>query len=195
VVALITLQALTGKAYANWAALGYVAGVPLAAWWLGDRWKVGLWIGLAINGLATIAFPVIEAYPEAVRLPNGKSVLERYLGRSEVSLWAAEAARKAGLSVIVTDNRDMVADLFHTLRGEPFTIHARAPIGFPASYYEQTFALPASQPGEVAYLTRSPLTCAAKAPEELAIDKPDHGHYEGQTIYLYRTTAACLPPQ
>ena len=195
VVALITLQALTGKAYANWAALGYVAGVPLAVWWLGDRWKAGLWISLAINGLASLAFPLITAYPDAVRLPNGNPVMKRYLGRSEVSLWAADAARNAGISVIVTDNRDMVADLFHTLRGQPFTIYARAPSGFPGSYYEQTFALPADRAGDVAYLTRNPLTCAVKAPEELAKVTPDHGHFDGRTIYLYRTVAACLPPQ
>jgi lipid A galacturonosyltransferase RgtD len=195
VVALITLQALTGKAYANWAALGYVAGVLLAAWWLGDRWKTGLWISLAINGFATVAFPLITVFPDAVRLPNGKSVLERNLGRRDISLWAAEAARKAGLGVIVTDNRDMIADLFHTLRQEPLRLYARAPLGFPGSYYEQRFALSSDLGGEVAYLTRSPLTCAARAPEEIATITPDRGHFEGRQIFLYRTVAACLPPQ
>ena len=195
VVALITLQALTGKAYANWAALGYVAGVPLAVWWLGDRWTTGLWISLAINGFATIAFPLITVFPEAVTLPNGNPVLKRHLGRSEISLWAADAARKAGLSVIVTDNRDMVADLFHTLRGQPFTLYARAPAGFPGSYYEQRFALPADLSNDVAYLTRDPLTCAAQPLQQVATITPDHGHFDGKQIYLYRTTAACLPVQ
>lgn len=195
VVALITVQALTGKAYANWAALGYVAGVVLAVWWLGDRWKTGLWISLAINGFATIAFPLITVFPEAVGLPNGKSVLERHLGRSEVSRWAADAARKAGLSVIVTDNRDMVADLFHTLRNEPFRLYARAPAGFPGSYYEQRFALPADLGGEVAYLTRDLLICAALPPQEIATIAPDRGHFNDTQIYLYRTVPACLPPQ
>jgi 4-amino-4-deoxy-L-arabinose transferase-like glycosyltransferase len=195
VVMLITLQALTGKAYANWAALGYVAGVVLAVWWLGDRWKMGLWISLAINGLAAIAFPLIAAFPEAVRLPNGNSVLERHLGRSEISRWAADAALKANLPVIVTDNRDMIADLFHTLRGENFKLYARAPIGFPGSYYEQRFALPADLAGDVAYLTRAPLTCAVKPPEQIATITPDHGHFDGRQIYLYRTVAACLPAQ
>ena len=195
VVALITLQALTGKAYANWAALGYVAGVLLAVWWLADRWKTGLWISLAINGLATIAFPLITVFPHAVQLPNGNPVLKRHLGRSEISLWAADAARKAGLDVIVTDNRDMVADLFHTLRNEPIKIYARAAAGFPGSYYEQRFALPAGLGGDVAYLTRSPLACAAQAPMEIATITPDHGQFDGTQIYLYRTIPACLPAQ
>lgn len=195
VVVLITLQALTGKAYANWAALGYVAGIVLAVWWLADRWKTGLWVALTINTIAAIAFPLLTVFPEAVRLPNGDPVLKRHLGRSEISLWAAEAARKAGLSVIVTDNRDMVADLFHTLRNEPFTIYARAPIGFPGSYYEQSFALPAGQSGEVVYLTRTPLECAATPPQEIAKTTPDHGHFAGKTVLLYRTTIVCLPPQ
>jgi multidrug transporter EmrE-like cation transporter len=195
VVGLLTLQGLVGKAYANWAAPGYVAGVLLAVWWLKDRWKTGLWISLAINGLATLAFPVITAYPEAVRLPNGDPVMKRYLGRSELSRWAAENARGAGLSVIVTDNRDMAADLFHTLRDQPVTIYARAPAGFPGSYYEQTFALPADLPGEVAYLTRAPLVCASRQPVQIATVTPDHGHFDGTAIYLYRTVARCLPPQ
>lgn len=195
VVALITLQALTGKAYANWAALAYVAGVLLTVWWLAERWKTGLWIAFAINAIATIAFPLLTAFPEAVRLPNGDPVLKRHLGRSEISLWAAEAARKAGLSVIVTDNRDMVADLFHTLRGQPFTIYARAPIGFPGSYYEQTFAMPADQAGDVAYLTRTPLECTDHAPTEIARITPDRGHFSGKQIFIYRTTPACLPAQ
>jgi 4-amino-4-deoxy-L-arabinose transferase-like glycosyltransferase len=195
VVALITLQALTGKAYANWAALGYVAGTLLAVWWLADRWKAGLWIALAINAIATIAFPLITVFPDAVRLPNGDPVLKRHLGRSEISLWAAEAARQSGLSVIVTDNRDMAADLFHTLRNEPLKLYARAPAGFPGSYYEQRFALPADLAGDVAYLTRDPLTCAARVPEQIAAITPDHGHFDGKRIYLFRTVPACLPPQ
>ena len=195
VVALITLQALTGKAYANWAALGYVAGVLLAVWWLRDRWKTGLRIAFVINGVATVAFPLITVLPDAARLPNGNPVLKRHLGRSEISLWAADAAREAGLDIIVTDNRDMVADLFHTLRDRPFTVYARAPAGFPGSYYEQSFALPADLGGDIAYLTRSPLNCTAKAPAEIATITPNHGHFDGKQIYLYRTIAACLPPQ
>jgi len=68
-------------------------------------------------------------------------------------------------------------------------------IGFPGSYYEQRFALPPDLGGEVAYLTRSPLTCTAQAPEEIGTITPDHGHFDGKQIYLYRTIAACLPPQ
>lgn len=195
VVLLLTLQGVIGKAYANWAAPAYIAGVLLSVWWLHDRWKAGLWISLAINGLASVAFPLVTLYPEAVRLPNGVPVMKRYLGRSELSLWAADAARKAGLSVIVTDNRDMAADLFHTLRDHPVTIYARAPAGFPGSYYEQTFALPADLAGEVAYLTRAPLDCSVQAPAEIATITPDHGHFDGTTIHLYRTVPACLPPQ
>jgi 4-amino-4-deoxy-L-arabinose transferase-like glycosyltransferase len=195
VVALLTVQGLIGKAYANWAAPAYIAGVLLAVWWLNDRWKTGLWISLAINGLATVAFPVITAYPDSVRLPNGTPVMKRYMGRSELSRWAAEATERAGLTVIVTDNRDMAADLFHTLRDAPLTIYARAPSGFPGSYYEQTFALPPDLPGAVAYLTRTPLTCVTETPQEIATTTPDHGHYDGTRIYLYRTVPACLPPQ
>jgi hypothetical protein len=89
----------------------------------------------------------------------------------------------------------MASDLFHTLRDAPLTIFARAPAGFPGSYYEQTFALPADLGGEVAYLTRAPLSCTSVPPVEISSVTPDYGHYDGTTVYLYRTVAACLPPQ
>ena len=75
------------------------------------------------------------------------------------------------------------------------TIYARAPAGFPGSYSEKTFALPADLPGDVAYLTRAPLACDTRQPVEIATVTPDHGHFDGTTVHLYRTVPACLPPQ
>ncbi|QWW68355.1 glycosyltransferase family 39 protein [Rhizobium sp. WYJ-E13] len=192
VVLLITLQATVAKAYANWAVTAYVAGIVLAVWLLHRLWPKGLRTSLTINGVACLLFPFATIFSHQLVLPNGKEVMERYLGRAEVSREAADLAAQAGAGIIVTDNRDMVADLFHTLRAAPYRIYARPPAGLPDSYYEQEFALPADTAGQVLFLSSKPLSCANETPEMLKTWQPEKGNYRGDTIYLYKVGAACL---
>lgn len=195
VVVLITLQATVAKAYANWGVTAYVAGVILAVWLLYRLWPKGLRISLTINGIISLLFPFATIFSHQLLLPNGDEVMKRYLGRSAVSLEAGELATQAGTSIIVTDNRDMVADLFHTLRDKPFKIYARAPDGFPGSYYEQEFALPAATADKVLFISTLPLDCPAEPPEALKSWKPANGYYQGKTIYTYKVSATCLTPK
>ena len=192
VVLLITLQATIAKAYANWAVTAYVAGIVLAVWVLYRLWPKGLRTSLTINGIACLLFPFATIFSHQLVLPNGKEVMERYLGRSEVSREAADLAAQAGAGIIVTDNRDMVADLFHTLRDTSYKIYARPPADLPDSYYEQEFALPADTSGQVLFLTSKPLNCANETPEMLKSWQPEKGNYKGDTIYVYKVGAACL---
>lgn len=111
VVVLITLQATVAKAYANWAVTAYVAGTILAVWLLYRMWPKGLRLSLTINGIASLLFPLATIFPHQLLLPNGDALMKRYLGRAEVSREAAALAAQAGTDIIVTDNRDMVADL------------------------------------------------------------------------------------
>jgi hypothetical protein len=194
VVALITLQALVAKAYANWAVTAYVAGAILAVWVLYRFWRKGLWISLAINGLVSILFPIATIFAHGLVLPNGNEALQRFLGRAEVSRKAGDLAKQAGLDTIVSDDRDITADLFHTLRSAPYKIYARPPAGFPKSYYEQELALPAEVTGKVLFVTKRALACAAEQPATLATWKPDHGYYKGKTLHAYSAAASCLAP-
>jgi 4-amino-4-deoxy-L-arabinose transferase-like glycosyltransferase len=194
VVALITLQALVAKAYANWAVTAYVAGAILAVWVLQRFWRKGLWISLTINGLVSVLFPIATIFAHDLMLPGGNAALQRFLGRAEVSLKAADLARQTGVTTIVSDDRDITADLFHTLRAEALHIYAKPPVGFPKNYYEQELALPAGTTGAVLYVTRHALTCTGDQPQTLATWKPDHGYYRNKTLFAYRTTAACLAP-
>jgi len=192
VVLLITLQATVAKAYANWGVTAYVAGIVLAVWLLHRLWPKGLRTSLTINGVACLLFPFAAIFSHQLVLPNGKEVMERYLGRAEVSRAAADLAAQAGAGIIVTDNRDMVADLFHTLRATDYKIYARPPADLPDSYYEQEFALPADTGGQVLFLTVKPLSCADETPEMLKSWQPEKGNYRGDTIYAYKVGAACL---
>ncbi|MGO8271824.1 glycosyl transferase, partial [Rhizobium ruizarguesonis] len=84
--------------------------------------------------IASLLFPLATIFPHQLLLPNGYALMKRYLGRAEVSREAAALAAPAGTDIIVTDNRDMVADLFSTLRDTSYRIYARAPAGLPESY-------------------------------------------------------------
>lgn len=194
VVLLITLQALLAKAYANWAVTAYVAGTILAVWVLQRFWRKGLWVSFAINGLVSVLFPIATVFAHDLLLPNGNEALQRFLGRADVSRKAGDLARQAGLGIIVSDDRDITADLFHTLRAEPYKVYARPPAGFPKSYYEQELYLPADVAEKVLFVTRHALTCVTEQPGTLATWTPDHGYYKGKTLYAYTVSPTCLMP-
>jgi hypothetical protein len=157
-------------------------------------WPKGLKLSLTINGIASLLFPLATIFPHQLLLPNGDELMKRYLGRAEVSREAAALAAQAGTDIIVTDNRDMVADLFYTLRDATYRIYARAPAGLPESYYEQEFALPADITGKVLFLTDGPFTCATETPEVLKNWQPTEGNYKGKALSIYKVSATCLAP-
>ncbi|MGO7273584.1 glycosyl transferase, partial [Rhizobium ruizarguesonis] len=78
---------------------------------------------LTINGMASLLFPLASIFPHQLLLPNGDALMQRYLGRAEVSREAAALAAQAGTDIIVTDNRDIVADLFYTLPDTSYLIY------------------------------------------------------------------------
>ncbi len=191
VVLLITLQALVAKAYANWGVTAYVAGTILAVWLLHRLWPRGLRISLMINGAASLLFPLAAVFAHQLALPNGNEIMKRYLGRSAISREAGELARQSATPIIVSDSRDLLADMFHTLRNDPVRIYAKPPVGSPDNYYEQSFALPGDVADNVLFVTTHPVDCA-QTPELVRSWQPAEGYYRGKTIFAYRISPACL---
>jgi lipid A galacturonosyltransferase RgtD len=193
VVLLITLQAFFAKAYANWAVTAYAAGTILAVWLL-QNIKRGLVTSVVINGIPALLLPILMVFASDIKLPNGDLVMKRYMGRSAISMEVADIATAAHLDTIVAQDRDILADLFYTLKGRPFHIYARNLGGFPTSYYEQNFPLPADSSGNILYISTSPFECAGGADEMLKTWRPDFGYMRGKTLYAYRMTPTCLAP-
>jgi 4-amino-4-deoxy-L-arabinose transferase-like glycosyltransferase len=193
VVLLITLQALFAKAYANWAVTAYVAGTILAVWLLKDI-KRGLRISFIINIVPAVLLPILTVFAADLKLPNGDLVLKRYMGRSAISRDVAGIADDAHLETIVAQDRDILADLFYTLKGKPYHIYARNLGGFPSSYYEQNFPLPTATAGNILYISTEPFTCTSGAAEMVKTWKPEFGYMRGKTLYAYRMTPTCLAP-
>ncbi len=194
VVLLITMQALFAKAYANWAVAAYVAGTILAVRMLRDM-KRGLVTSVIINAIPALLLPILSVFAGDLKMPNGDLVMKRYMGRSAISLQIADIARTAQTDTIVAEDRDILADLFYTLKGKPYHIYARNFGGFPKSYYEQNFSLPAATSGNnILYIATSPFECADGTAETVRTWKPDFGYKSGKTLYAYRVPPSCLAP-
>ncbi|RWX79367.1 glycosyltransferase family 39 protein [Neorhizobium lilium] len=193
-VALLTLQAFFGGANANWAVPAYVAGTVLATGVMMTMpWTV-VRTSLVISAIPMVLIPVMTAFPMTFKLPNGELLMKRYMGRSIISSFAADTARKENIRVIVADNRPILADLFYTLREEDLAIYARPISVFPANYYEQIFPMPISAPSPVLYLSESKLTCQGEPAEVAARWLMPFGYRAGHVFYAYKVDPSCLLP-
>jgi 4-amino-4-deoxy-L-arabinose transferase-like glycosyltransferase len=159
VLAIVCMQALLSRAYANWAVASYFAGVVVAVAYLLARAPWLLPISLAINGAMAVILPVLAAlapWPEV----NGKPLLQRYLGRATLSHQIVAAAQDTGAVAVFAADREILADLFYTGRDAGLRFYAPAPAGRPHNYFEQNFALPARPEGRVLYVLVSAPVCS-----------------------------------
>lgn len=193
-VALLTVQAFFGGANANWAVPAYVAGTVLATGILLSLPRPVMRSSLVINTLALVAIPVLTVFPQAFNLPGGQPVMKRFIGRSDISAFAGDMARKTNIPVIVAGNRPILSDLFYTLRGQGMSIYARPSLGSPRNYYEQIFPLPPTQTGPVLYVSEARLECRVTAAEEVGRLDVKTGYRAGHTVHAYRLPADCLLP-
>ena len=185
VLALVSVQALLSGAYANWAAAAYLSGAVLVLPHL-PRW--GLILSFALNGLLCLALPLLAVMGDH---PAAAKAVERYKGRSAMSLAIADAARAQGATWIVAEERQILADLFYTLRDDPLTIRAVPPKGRPEHHYAQHFAA-TTAPGDILYATRSgqPPACAPGAAPVGTI-APETGIYRRGATTLYLVPGTC----
>ncbi len=190
VTALMAVQGMFGSANANWGVAAYTGGSVLVTAWLLARARPWLIASQALHLALALALPVLLILAPGLRKSDGHQWLHRYLGRGEVSERLAGIARENGIGVIVAGNRDFSADLHYTLRDAgDLRLYALPGPGFPASYYEQEFPVPAdtASPVLLATLDRRP-ACG----QVLAEWSPKDGAYDDQTIYASRVTPDCL---
>lgn len=195
IVLAIVFQALMSRAYANWAATAYAAGTMLAVVHLLAHAPRALRASLLINGTASVVFAVLTVFPQQIQLPDGKPVLARYLGRAELSREIAAAARAAQTDIIVAESRDVLADLFYTLRDENFIVRAKRRTASPRNYYEQMFPMTedwASQ--RVLYVTGRQPDCEGGEVARVADLSADSGYYAGARLAAYALPGRCLLP-
>lgn len=145
-----TVQALNSGANANWAVGAYVPGVLVAAAVL-VRSRLWTTVSLAINAAIALALPILPLFAETLRLPDGRLLMERYVGNNARSAWAIETARhEAGGQpvLILSGERAVTAQLFYDVLAhdrQGVTIRALPPQGKPDSHYELVYPLTVEQ--------------------------------------------------
>ena len=155
VLVIVCGQALLDRAYANWAVSAYFAGIVLVVPWLLPRAPRFLKFSLLVNGLVMVALPVLTItapWPER----NGKPLLGRYLGQSDLSRSIIAEALARGAVAVYSDDRAVLADLFYTGAASGLAFHAPKRAGRPLNYYEQTYPLP-DHGALVYYVLREPI--------------------------------------
>ncbi len=186
ILAIVSVQALMDRAYANWAAGAYLAGTLVALSVLAG-WPRLRTLAIGINAGACLVLLLLTALP-SLGLASGNVFTTRYQGRAAMSETLMTLARREGAATIVSDNRDILADLFYTGRkAHDLAFYARPPQAAARNHYETRYPLPATLPGPVLLVTENPPACAGRP---LAIDVAG-GAYARRSIAAYRTDTAC----
>ncbi len=184
----VSVQALLGKAYANWAVATYFAGTVLVILVLP---RVGRIAAVAVNAVisvAMIALTITLPWPEW----KGQPLLQRYTGRADLSHQILGLAIAEGVPVLA-ENRDILADLFYTGRDKGVTIYAPRPVGRPANYYEETYPLPADFTGKLLVIRDTAPECGGSpVPPAAIFTKRGTWAKKGAGLTPYVLDAECV---
>jgi len=193
VIALMCVQAYLAGANGNWAVVAYVGGALIATRWLLVHAPRLLKASQALHLVVALALPLTLVFAYQLTRPDGRLLYKRFLGRRALSLQIRDVALANGLGTIVARDRGVLADLFYTLRGQPFQLYALPRPGFAASYYEQEFPLPVKFGAPVLYVaTATGVHCSDPASRLLGDLAPARGTYAGRRVVALHASPACI---
>jgi 4-amino-4-deoxy-L-arabinose transferase-like glycosyltransferase len=182
---IVVAQGVSGPVLANWAVLYLVPGSILAAAVLARfPWLVGL--ALSIGLAVSVALPLVKVFGTDLKKPDGRPLLSRYLGHSDIAHWAIDTATAQGADVLVARDRDLLADLSWFATRSGLTIRAVPPTGTPAHHWEVTAAFQPQDRTQPLLLLRAgtPVPCRDAQPIADRVAPP--GFAGGQVLLLYR---------
>jgi hypothetical protein len=93
------------------------------------------------------------------------------------------------------NDRDVIADLFHTARDSAVTFYARPRSGRAPDHYVLKYALPPQIEGKVLLVTRHDSARASCDAERVGVIAPENGAYADRSQKLYIVEARCLAPR
>jgi 4-amino-4-deoxy-L-arabinose transferase-like glycosyltransferase len=194
IVIVVCVQALLSRAYPNWAATAYIAGTLAVVPWLLTRHKGWLRASMGIHLFLAVLLPVASVWGTGWRVgPDANFLLARYLGRTEMTREILDRADALGVSAIVADDRDVLADLFYGGRMATVPVYARPVSGRAPNHYVLTYSLPGTVEGEVLYVTKKDKPrvgdCEARDIDRIA---PATGAYARRPQRLFVVSADCL---
>jgi 4-amino-4-deoxy-L-arabinose transferase-like glycosyltransferase len=155
VLVLIAAQALFSRALANWAAVAYpAAAILVTAILLRARprlFRLSLWLHVGAALVIALA-PVFAQSLVAVGSPQSNPFI-RVLGWREVAGDAQALAAAHGAKAILTDDREVAAELLYYLRDNPLplVVWPRGPQ--PLDHFEMTRPYTQAAPAPLLYVT------------------------------------------
>lgn len=194
VIAIVCVQALLSKAYANWAVAAYFGGTVVVVAMLIERHmrllKISVWIGM----VAAIALPVLTSVAYDVSIDGEKPAMKRLLGREKMSRDILQAAEELRADVIVAQSRDILADLFYTGRHDDVRIRSAIPDGRPRNYYQLRFPFENDGTDEKVLLVshRNDVQCGGRAMMPESEIATQGGALHGSSLYVYLVEPACI---
>lgn len=186
IVAIVCAQALLSRAYANWAAAAYLAATLVVVPRLPGPWLIA---SFAVNAALCLLFPIAATMPEALKR-DGQPLLNRYIGREDMSLRIFELADEQGLDIVVAADRDILADLMYTGRGRGVQVLAVPPTGRAPHHYALNFPYKAQGREFLLILAaKQEKPCA----DAIAVGdiRSDTGAYRFQPFAVYRAPSTC----
>ena len=192
ILAIVCVQALLSKAYANWAVTAYFAGTLLVVPVLLTQAPSLLRVSVVLNGLVCLAVPIATVFAPDLTLGRDKPLLSRYLGRADLSREIIAKAKWQGVDTVVAADRDVLADLAYTGRDSGLAFRAMPPEGRPRNFYEQTMALANDAPRPVLAVLSDPPICQGKRASAVARFDTEGGAYAGRKYAAFVVGPDCL---
>jgi 4-amino-4-deoxy-L-arabinose transferase-like glycosyltransferase len=182
---IVVAQGVKGPVLANWAVLYLVPGTILAAQVLARHlWlaRLSLMLGLVVSA----ALPIAKAFGTDLQRPDGRPLLARHLGHSEIAHWALDTASAEGADVLIARDRDLLADLSWFADGSNPAIRAVPPTGLPAHHWEMMAAFRPGDGDRALLLLRATALVPCTEAQPIARMVAPPGFAGGETLLLYR---------
>jgi 4-amino-4-deoxy-L-arabinose transferase-like glycosyltransferase len=186
VLGIVSVQAVLGRALANWG-VGFVIGGAIGAAYLLRHSPRAMGASLAITLAIALGLPLAKVWGTGTVLPNGHLALARYLGHGAVAQRSFSFAQAQGAKTVIAGDRDLLADLsFFAPPGA--RVRATPWDGTPRHYWDMELALQnADLRLSLVLLTRERQPpCPALAQEQW---QAGPGFAQGDTLSLF-----LLPP-
>ncbi len=137
VIMIITIQAFLSRAHANWAATAYPAATILVvAIMFREKARAALQTSFAIHLVVLVLLAVGSATAGLFPLPFKLAPYSRVLGWQEIATKANEHYSTNEFSGILTNNREVSAQMVYFLRDSNIPIYAWKRGSVPRDYYQ-----------------------------------------------------------
>jgi hypothetical protein len=190
ILAVVCFQALMSKAYANWAAVSYIAATLLVADLMVNTipefWR-RLSLSIHLGTFAVIAMAVMFSRPGQLPLPENVKPFDRMHGAREIAAAAHEQLAAREFAAVLTDDRRISALMNYYLRDSALPMLAWRSKETPTDHFELTRPFQDTPQTPVLYITtnRNPAAIVQEFGDAEFLGQFEPGAGERKTVWFY----------